>query len=150
MTLTPTILLPEHRFEIAVTGSSYRLGTKIFTVALVLGIFIFGAYVLLNRQVGIANSVLWLMAGAAVVMLVTCWYILVGKTTVDAKGIRQEWFFKKDYRWHEISRARFVRMPFSSRLVLFVGGGPMKSVNSGDAALDQALMAVANFYQGKS
>ena len=149
-TAAPAVLLPEQRFASAVVGPSYRFGTKAFTVALVLGILLYGAYVLINRQAGIASSVLWLMAGGAMVMLVTCWYILVGKTTVDAKGVRQEWFFKKDYRWHEIGRARFVRMPFSSRLVIFVGGGPMKAINSGDQKLDQAFIQVANFYQGKS
>jgi hypothetical protein len=143
-------MLPEQRFATPVIGSAYRLYTKLFTLAMVLSIFAYGLQVFLNRKEPVASSVVSLMVGACVVLAVTTWYIVTAKTTIDSKGIRQDWFFKKDFSWHEIGRVKFLRLPFSSRLVILAARGPFKAVNSGSKELDAAFKYLEDFYTGKS
>lgn len=141
------VKLPEHQFDQPVSGPAYRPFTKLVTINVVIGLFAYGTYVL-SRRDDIAVALWWLVAMAALVVLVSGWYIVTGKTTIDAKGIRQDWMFTKSYRWHEISRARFIRLPFSGRLMLVTGQGPIKAVHSGNATLDRAFRDIAAFYGG--
>lgn len=141
-------LLPEHRFEQAVIGPAYRPGTRLVTIHLVIGLVAYGAWVLARRDGAVATPILWLMGLALLVVLSSAWFILTGKTTVDRTGIRQDWIFPKAYRWHEISRARFIKLPFSARLMLVTGHGPIRAVHSGNAALDDAFREIARFYTG--
>jgi hypothetical protein len=143
-------MLPEQRFAIPVVGPAYRPYTKLFTVGLIFSIFAYGAQVFGKRAESVANPILWLLAAAAGMLIVTAWYIVTAKTTIDAKGIRQEWILAKDYSWHEIGRVKFVRLPFSSRLVILAARGPFKAVNSGCKELDDAFKQLENFYSGKS
>jgi hypothetical protein len=143
-------MLPEQVFVNPVVGPAYRPYTKFFTVGMVGSIMAYGLQVFMNRGQAIASPILWLLLGAFTVLLVTTWYIVTAKTTVDSKGIRQDWFFKKDYSWHEIGRVKFIRLPFSSRLVILAARGPFKAVNSGSKELDDAFRQIENFYLGKS
>jgi hypothetical protein len=143
-------MLPEQRFAVPVTGPAYRKYTKFFTVSMVFSIFAYGLQVFAMRKEAVASSVLWLMLGACVVLGVTTWYIVTAKTTIDSKGIRQDWFFKKDFSWHEIGRVKFIRLPFSSRLVILGARGPFKAVNSGTKELDIAFKQLEDFYLGKA
>ena len=128
------ILLPEQRFATPVTGPAYTLWARWTTASTVLGLLVYGAQVMATRP-DVAWPVLMLMAAAAVVLLASTWYILTGKTTIDSRGIRQDWIFPKDYAWHEITRARLVRMPLMPRLVLMTPRGPFKAVHGGSRAL---------------
>jgi hypothetical protein len=143
-------MLPEQRFATPVIGPAYRKYTKFFTVSMVLSIFAYGIHVFTTRKEAVASPIMWLMLGACVVLAVTTWYIVTAKTTIDSKGIRQDWFFKKEFSWHEIGRVKFIRLPFSSRLVILAASGPFKAVNSGSKELDQAFKQLENFYLGKS
>jgi hypothetical protein len=143
-------MLPEQYFVTPVVGYAYRRYTKFFTLSMVLSIFAYGLHVIVNRKDAVASSIIWLLLGACVVLAVTTWYIVTAKTTIDRKGIRQDWFFKKEFSWHEIGRVKFVRLPFSSRLVILAARGPFKAVNSGTKELDAAFKYLENFYSGKS
>ena len=114
---------------------------------MILGLLAYGAWVLMRRD-DVSGAFLGLMGLAFVVVVSSGWYVVTGRTTIDRRGIHQESLFPKSYRWHEISRARFVRMPLSARLVLVTGRGPMKAVYSGNAALDRAFEEIARFYGG--
>ena len=141
-------LLPEQRFVQPVSGPSYRRSAKWMVLSTVLGLAVYGAQVLgANRDV--TAPVLLLMAAGAAVVLVSAWYMLTGRTTVDSRGIRQDWMFARQYRWHEIARARHVRMPFTSRLVISTGTGPFKAVHSGCRELDEAFRTIAAAYGGR-
>jgi hypothetical protein len=139
-------VLPEQRFVEPVTGPAYRPVTRVLAVLIVASLMVYGAQVLTGRE-AVNSAVLMLMAAAAGVVLITAWYILTGKTTVDATGIRQDWFWERHFRWHEIMRARFVRVPLAPRLVLMTPRGPMKSVHSGNRALDAAFTEIDRFYR---
>ncbi|MCX7273071.1 MAG: hypothetical protein NTV19_07750 [Burkholderiales bacterium] len=109
----PPVVLPEHRFAEPVSGPAYTPWARMTTITSVAGLMLYGFNVL-SRHADIAWPILMLMATGGAVLLTSTWYILTGKTTIDARGIRQDWFTPKDYSWHEISRVRFVRMPMVS------------------------------------
>ena len=134
------------RFESPVSGRAYRPFTRYLTLCFVSSLLTYGAYVL-GRSDGVAGTILLLMAMAAAVMLVGAWYIVMGRTTIDGSGIRQDGLFPKAYRWHEINRARFLKMPLSARLLLTVGSGPIRAIHSGDGQLDAAFRDIAEFYR---
>lgn len=139
------VVLPEQMFPEPVSGPSYGPAARLGTLSTV--IFLVGyAMSVWSRRDDVAAAVWLLLAAAAAVLLVTAWYILTGRTTLDREGIRQDWVVRRQFRWHEISRARVMRMPFSTRLLLATGGGPMKAVHAGDAILRQAFARVSAFY----
>ena len=100
-----------------------------------------------GRRPDVAWPVLMLMAAGGAVLFSSTWYILTGKTTIDAKGIRQDWLFSKEFSWHEISRAGLVRMPLIPRLVLATQRGPLKAVHGGSPALLAAFREIDAFYR---
>ena len=130
----PDVQLPEQRFAVPVIGPAYTLWARWTTAGTVVSLLAYGGQVMATRP-DVAWPVLMLMAAAAVVLLASTWYILTGKTTIDSRGIRQDWIFPKYYAWHEITRARLVRMPLMPRLVLMTPRGPFKAVHGGNKAL---------------
>jgi hypothetical protein len=143
-------MLPEMMFAQPVVGPAYRRYTKAFTIGMVVSLLAYGLQVMSKRSDAVSNSVIWLMVGAAAVLIVTTWYIITSRTTIDSKGIRQDWFIKKEFSWHEISKVKFIRLPFSSRLVILGARGPFRAVNSGCKELDAAFRQLEDFYLGKA
>ena len=72
---------------------------------------------------------------------------MTGKTTIDGRGIRQDWLTPKEFSWHEISQVRLVRMPLVPRLVVMTGRGPFKAVHGGNKTLVDAFREVESFYR---
>ena len=140
------VVLPEHRFAQAVSGPAYTVWARCTTASTVLGLVIYGAQVLANRP-DVAWPILMLMAAGGGVLLFSTWYILTGKTTIDSKGIRQDWLTTKDYGWHEIGRVRLVRMPLVPRLVVMTARGPFKAVHGGSRQLIDAFREIEAFYR---
>jgi len=143
--ITPELLA--QRFSEPVRGPAYRIGARILTAGVVLGLFAYGAQVLTSQSTGIDPRVALLMAAAAAVVLVQAAAILFGRTTIDRQGLRQDGLFAREFRWHEISQARCVRMPLAYRLVLTTPRGPIKAIDSGCAALDEAFGQIEQFYR---
>ncbi len=133
-------------FNKPVAGPAYRPFFKFLTVKILIVVIAYGIYTL-NRGFDVATPILVLLALTVVVLTVSGWYILTGKTTIDQQGIRQDWFSPKVYRWHEIVRARVVKLPGSVRLVLHTGNGPLKAIHGGNSELDQAFKQIADFYK---
>jgi hypothetical protein len=142
----PPVLLPEHRFAEPVSGPAYTPWARMNTATAVAGLLLYG-FDVLSRHADIAWPILILMATGGAVLLINTWYILTGKTTIDARGIRQDWFTPKNYSWHEISGARFVRMPMMPRLVVVTSRGPFKAVHGGNKALLDAFRAIDALYR---
>ena len=134
------------RFESPVSGHAYRPLTRWMTFSFVTSLLAYGLHVL-SRGPDVAGSVLGLMAAAAAVVLVGAWFIMTGRTTIDAQGIRQDGLFPRVFRWHEITRARFLKMPLSGRLLLSVGAGPIRAIHGGDDQLDAAFREIADCYR---
>lgn len=79
-------------------------------------------------------------------MVMSGWYIVMGKTTVDATGINQQWVMPKQYRWEEIYRARLMRLPMNTRLMLTTRRPPFKSVHAGTPELREAFEKISELY----
>lgn len=142
----PPPVLAARRFATPVSGPAYRPLARLSTASMVAGLAAYGVRVMVARSDGIDSGFLMLMAGAAAIVLVSAWYILFGKTTIDGQGIRQDWMFPKVYAWHEIGRARVVRMPLTRRLAIATGRGPVRAIHGGDRALDEAFAEIARLY----
>ena len=142
-------MLPEQMFSTPVSGPAYRPFFRYFTFSTLSTLATYGVIVFIRRG-DVATPIWLMMAAAAFIVLLSGWYILTGRTTVDSTGVRQDWMFEKSYRWHEIARARVVRMPGSVRLVFSTGAGPLKAIHSGSRELDQAFAKIADFYRGAS
>lgn len=56
-------------------------------------------------------------------MIVVAYFMLVGRTTINEKGIRQDWILKREISWDELKFAKFVPLFFSKRLICFTKKG---------------------------
>jgi hypothetical protein len=137
---------PERMFAQPVSGPAYRTSAKWMIGSTVLSLFTYGAQVLAARD-DVPWQMLVLLAASAGVVLLSTWYMLTGRTTIDAEGIRQDWIFAKAWRWHEIVHAKHLRLPFTSRLVISTGTGPLKAIHGGCRELDDAFRTIAAAYR---
>jgi hypothetical protein len=137
----------EQRFANPVSGPSFRVAAKVTVVATVAGIVVLAA-----RTADQWSEIRWpmaiLLATVFLGTVVTTWYILTGRTTIDSQGIHQDWMATKHYAWGEIVRARRIRLLITSRLMLSTGHGPMKAIHGGSRELDQAFAEIAAYYRG--
>ncbi len=139
-------MTPAQMFSEPVCGPAYRPFFRYFTLCVLSQLAAYGVYAL-NKAGEVSTPILGLMALAALVVIVSGWYIFTGKTTINQQGIRQDWYSSKVYLWPEIMRARVVKLPGSVRLVLHTGNGPLKAIHSGNADLDQAFRRIADYYR---
>ena len=132
-------------FPEPVSGYSYtpslRIGAALL-VLLALGFALTSWFQGLGPSTGAGALILAVSAG----MAASGWYIVMGKTTVDASGINQEWIMPKTYRWEEIYRAKLIRLPMNTRLMLNTGRPPFKTVHAGTPELKVAFEKVADLY----
>ncbi len=134
------------RFATPVSGPSFRLAAKATVVVAVVAIPVLAA-----RTADQLNDIRWpmaiLLATVFLGMVVTGWYILTGRTTIDSQGIHQDWMATKHYTWDEIVRARRIRLLVTSRLMISTGRGPAKAIHGGSAGLDAAFAEIAAYYR---
>ncbi|MEK9774648.1 MAG: hypothetical protein VW339_00610, partial [Quisquiliibacterium sp.] len=97
---------------------------------------------------GVLSWPMWMLLGAALLgTAASAWYILTGRTTIDAHGIRQDWITQKSFEWGQIKRVRLLRLPLSSRLLISTGLGPYKAIQAGSPELDAAFKDIAAHYR---
>ncbi|MFK7962472.1 MAG: hypothetical protein AB8C46_00750 [Burkholderiaceae bacterium] len=132
-------------FPNAISGYSYGLFLRVFAGALVV-LSVGFALLSYSQGVGVTSPAGALIGAVAIGMAASGWYIVMGKTTVDDKGIRQEWIMPKEYRWEEIFRARLISLPMNTRLMLNTGRPPFKTVHAGTPELKQAFREIAGMY----
>ncbi|MEZ5738698.1 MAG: hypothetical protein R3E68_04000 [Burkholderiaceae bacterium] len=138
----PTPMTPAERFAVPVSGGSYRWPAKAIAVTITAGTMLFLLVGLFNGAMADPGFLL-LFAGAGFAMGMGCYYIVTGKTTVDSRGIHQQWIFPKFYPWEEIYKVRLVRLPLATRLVLTTPRPPFKAVHAGTPELIAAFEEVA-------
>ena len=89
-----------------------------------------------------------LMMIACLFVVLACYvFVMVGKTTLDAQGIRQSWVWPKRMQWSETVSARFIGMPFVTwlfppRLMLKKANGSYTIFNGGTAELHRLFAEV--------
>ena len=125
-------------FATPVEGPSYRPFTRVAAVAIVVGLFAWGARAL--AAAGPLDTGQWIaVAAIAAALLWPLPGLLRGRTVLDAEGIRQPGWMGREARWVDVERVRFVRMPLSPRLMLSTGFGRAKVFYSGNRELDAAF-----------
>ena len=139
---------PQERFVTPVSGSSYRLSAKLAAGTTIASLVIYGLRVI-DKILAMPWSMALLVGAAFVGVLATSWYIFKGRTTIDERGVRQQWIVMKDYDWSRISKARYLRLPFTSRLMLRAGFGPIKAIQGGTPELDAAFREIAAYYKSQ-
>jgi hypothetical protein len=147
--LNPRAELVAQAFAQPVSGPSYRPLTRVLAVALVLALFVWGARTMLAVEPGTLDRTHW--ATAVVIALALLWplpTLLLGRTVLDANGIRQLGWMGRDAEWAQVQRIRFVRMPMSPRLMISVGIGRIRSFHSGSPELDAAFERATRILTG--
>lgn len=137
---------PRQRFAQTVRGPSHTLAFKAAAVGLLVLIALYAVRVLKDAP-EVSEHVGLLALGAAGLLLISAWWLLFGSTTVDATGIHRSGWWRTDIKWEEIGRAKFLRVPFSPRLVVLPTHGPMRSFFAGNAALEDAFREIERIYK---
>lgn len=133
------------RFAQPVSGPSYRSGARAMVVGTILSLCAYGARTVSEHAFGWTG---WLvLAGAGAMVALTGWSVLTGRTTIDARGIRQDGLPAKEVLWSDILRARRIRLPLTCRLLVSTGRGPLRALHGGDRALDEAFAEIADWYR---
>lgn len=142
------MITPQERFATPVSGPPYRVSAKLAAGTTIASLAIYGLRVI-DKVLAMPWTMALLVGAAFLGVLVTSYYIFKGRTTIDARGIRQEWIVTKDYEWSRISKARHLRLPFTSRLMLRAGVGPIKAIQGGTPELDAAFREIAAYYKSQ-
>lgn len=137
---------PEERFVSPVTGPSYGAFTKLLA-AFITAIVVLFVVAMIAMAEKMNTPMLLLMLGAAVAMSATTYYIVTGQTTIDSKGVRQDWITGKTYTWEEIRKVRVLRLPMATRLVINTGKPPFKAVHAGSDELASAFEEIVRIYK---
>jgi hypothetical protein len=84
-----------------------------------------------------------------VLLAVVAWFMQVSVTTIDAHGLRQTWFSRREVRWEEIHSARYVPLLFSKRLMVFTRSGRPVIFQGGTRELLTAFARIAVTFNAK-
>ena len=123
--------MPFYQPTVSVTGPAYGAGFKLVAtlltaVLLGYGVSIAQRFPLLSLGFGVKA----LLLGAGVMLLVSYYWFLRARTTIDAQGIRQSWMFDKQVAWRDVRGAKMIGIPYLSwlfppRLVVRTGSAFM-------------------------
>ena len=123
-----------------VDGPSYGAGFKVCATLVTLGLAGYGASVAMRFPLGrYGTGVQLLLAGAALMLGVSYYWFLRGRTTIDAQGIRQSAMIDKRVHWRDVRGAKMIGIPYLSwlfppRMVVRTGNA-FVTFNGGSAAL---------------
>ena len=103
--------------EKPVTGPAYGDGFKWISTVITVALFGYAASIatrfpLLQYGLGVKA----LLLGGATLMLISYYWFLRSKTTIDETGIRQTWMFDKRVEWRDVRSAKMIGIPYASWL----------------------------------
>ncbi len=103
--------------EKAVSGPAYGAGFKLVVSNLTLLLLAYGASVAWRFPLPSFSLGVKLLLVAAVAMLLVSWYwFLRSRTTIDTTGIRQTWLYDKHVAWSDVRGAKMIGIPYLSWL----------------------------------
>lgn len=101
----------------AVSGPAYGGGFKVVATILTLVLLAYGASVAWRFELPSFSIGVKLLLICAVAMLLVSWYwFLRARTTIDATGIRQTWLYDKQVTWSDVRGAKMIGIPYLSWL----------------------------------
>ncbi len=143
-------LLPDRMFAKALIGPSYSRGIKFLLLGMLtqMAMLAFST----RERWGAISWELWLFIALAMIPVISwSWYILMGKTTLDHKGLRRQVPFNQtgyDVRWHEVAAVRYLKLPIGSRLIVKTSSpGPAKTFQVGNDVMREAFLRLEALYK---
>lgn len=101
----------------AVSGPAYGAGFKVVATMLTLTLLAYGASVAWRFPLPSFGIGVKLLLICALAMLLVSWYwFLRARTTIDATGIRQTWLYDKQVDWSDVRGAKMIGIPYLSWL----------------------------------
>ena len=102
---------------VSVTGPAYGAGFKLVATLLTAVLLGYGASVAQRFALqSLGLGVKALLAGAGVMLLVSYYWFLRSRTTIDAAGIRQSWVIDKRVDWDDVRGAKMIGIPYAGWL----------------------------------
>jgi hypothetical protein len=106
-----------YRPACAVSGAAYGGGFKRFASALTLLLLGYGASIAWRFPLfRFDATVTALLLGAAGLLLLSWYWFLRARTTIDAAGIRQSWLVDKQVAWRDVRGAKMIGIPYAGWL----------------------------------
>ncbi len=100
-----------------VTGPAYGRGFKVAASLLTLVLLGYGASIALRFPLlSYGFGVKALLLGAAAMLLLSYYWFLRSRTTIDATGIRQSWVIDKRVDWRDMRGAKMIGIPYAGWL----------------------------------
>ena len=139
---------------VAVTGPAYGGGFKLVATLLTVVLLGYGASIALRYPLfSLGFGVKALLLGACAMLLVSYYWFLRSRTTIDATGIRQSWLIDKQVDWRDVRGAKMIGIPycgwlFPPRMVVRTGNS-FTTFNGGSRALLVEFAHIALAFQMK-
>ena len=100
-----------------VTGPAYGGGFKLVATLLTVVLLGYGVSIALRYPLlSLSFGVKALLLGAAAMLLVSYYWFLRSRTTIDADGIRQSWVIDKRVDWRDVRGAKMIGIPYAGWL----------------------------------
>ncbi|GGE80575.1 hypothetical protein [Massilia psychrophila] len=100
-----------------VTGPAYGGGFKLVATLLTVVLLGYGVSIALRYPLlSLGFGVKALLLGAAAMLLVSYYWFLRSRTTIDADGIRQSWVIDKRVDWRDVRGAKMIGIPYAGWL----------------------------------
>jgi hypothetical protein len=101
----------------AVSGPAYGGGFKLVATLLTVLLLGYGLSIALRYPLlSFGFGVRALLLGAAAMLLVSYYWFLRARTTIDASGIRQSWVIDKRVDWRDMRGAKMIGIPYAGWL----------------------------------
>ena len=106
-----------YRPLVSVTGPAYGAGFKLVATGLTAVLLGYGASIALRFPVlALGFGVKALLLGAGIMLLVSYYWFLRARTTIDADGIRQSWVIDKRVDWRDVRGVKMIGIPYAGWL----------------------------------
>lgn len=140
--------------EQPVSGPAYGGPFKIASTAIVLILLGYGFAIALRFPMfAYGFGVKVVLVGATSLLLASWYWFLKGRTTIDAKGLRQTAMIDKQVRWDEVRSAKMIGVPFLGWLfpprIVIRTGNSFTTFNGGSRALLIEFAKISIAYQLK-
>jgi hypothetical protein len=100
-----------------VTGPAYGAGFRAVATMLTVALLGYGVSIALRFPVlSLGFGVKALLLGAAALLVLSYYWFLRARTTIDAAGIRQTWVIDKQVEWGDMRGAKMIGIPYAGWL----------------------------------
>ncbi len=138
----------------AVSGPAYGGGFKLVATLLTVVLLGYGVSIALRYPLfSFSFGVKALLLGAGAMLLVSYYWFLRSRTTIDATGIRQSWVIDKRVDWRDIRGAKMIGIPYAGwlfppRMVVRTGNS-FTTFNGGSRAVLVEFAKISLAFQMK-